>query len=570
VSHLIQTDPRADESPGIRAVPQAQADRDRLRCVAAELARRLEPSRPPRHGDLERLGTDVLRRVGLETRYLGFAMVALDNAFWTERFAGVPFHRRLLLLPHCLHEPDRCQGDYDRRGLECKSCGACVIDDLKRRAESLGYHVLVAEGTPAVVQVVLDGRADAILGVACMESLEKAFRRISDLGIPHATVPLLTNGCDRTTVEVELLRELIDRFQPGGGSDVASYVPLLRAASQLCEDGSFRSLLDGVVRPEVWEPRAAGDPMSDTERIALEWLRKGGKRFRPFITLAGYAAGALEDRRRLVVGRKLDGEIPIAVRRVALAIEALHKASLAHDDIQDNDAYRYGGETLHRRYGIDQAINLGDYLIGLGYRLVAAQRDAIGPEVAAAILTDLSEAHQKLCRGQGAELILRRQRRRQADPLDPMAVHALKTAPAFHVALTAGIRMAGRHDFDPKALASYCRWMGVAYQTLNDLKDWQADDHDKLLAGQDALAMRPTVLEAFARQAGADPPSRADGESPRQWVARLRQAYRAAGVFEQAAELIDGCRRRALGLAERTRPASLGRLMEFVARTVLG
>jgi len=569
MSRIIETDPHAEESPGIRAVPQDPADRKRVRSEAARLADRLDPSQPPRHAELERLGTDLLDNVGLEPQYLGFAMVALDNAFWGERFAAVPLHRRLLLLPHCLREPDACQGDYDPMGLTCKACGACDITDLKGRAESLGYQVLVAEGTPAVVQVVLDGRADAILGVACMESLEKAFSRISELGIPHATVPLLTNGCKRTTVEDDLVREWIDRFQTGPGPAVASYVPLLRAAAGLCEPGSFRSLLEGTVRPEVWERTGAGDPMTDTERVAMDWLRKGGKRFRPFVTLAGYAAFALADR-RLDARTELDGQLPDAVRRVALAIEALHKASLAHDDIQDDDAYRYGGETLHRQHGVDRAINVGDYLIGLGYRLIAAQRDALGSDVVAAILADLAGAHQRLCRGQGAELALREQKQRHAEPLDLMAVYALKTAPAFHVALTAGIRMAGQADFDPKPIATFCRSMGVAYQTLNDLKDWQADRHDKLLAGQDAMAMRPTVLEAFARAAGVDVAPRGDGEAPELWLARLRDAYRIAGAFQKGRQLVDGCRRRALEAAEKARPESLSHLMKFVVRTVLG
>ena len=56
--------------------------------------------------------------------------------------------------------------------------------------------------------------------------------------------------------------------------------------------------------------------------------------------------------------------------RVAMAIEAFHKASLVHDDIQDDDLFRYGRETLHRSEGLGPAINIGDYLIGLGYRLV--------------------------------------------------------------------------------------------------------------------------------------------------------------------------------------------------------
>jgi geranylgeranyl diphosphate synthase type II len=55
-----------------------------------------------------------------------------------------------------------------------------------------------------------------------------------------------------------------------------------------------------------------------------------------------------------------------SVCRVAMAIEAFHKASLVHDDIQDDDLFRYGRQTLHRTQGMGPAINIGDYLIGLG------------------------------------------------------------------------------------------------------------------------------------------------------------------------------------------------------------
>ena len=58
---------------------------------------------------------------------------------------------------------------------------------------------------------------------------------------------------------------------------------------------------------------------------------------------------------------------------MALAIEALHKASLVHDDIEDDDEFRYGRPTLHRVHGVAQAVNVGDFLIGLGYRLIAGE-----------------------------------------------------------------------------------------------------------------------------------------------------------------------------------------------------
>ena len=58
-------------------------------------------------------------------------------------------------------------------------------------------------------------------------------------------------------------------------------------------------------------------------------------------------------------------------------------------------------------------------------------------------------------------------------------------------------------------VAQFCRHVGVAFQVLNDLKDWQGDTDNKLVAGQDALALRPTVLLALAlrrKRKWKDPP----------------------------------------------------------------
>ena len=66
--------------------------------------------------------------------------------------------------------------------------------------------------------------------------------------------------------------------------------------------------------------------------------------------------------------------MPQDLQKVAVAIECFHKASLIHDDIEDNDAARYGEKTLHEEFGAAVALNVGDLLIGEGYRLIGASR----------------------------------------------------------------------------------------------------------------------------------------------------------------------------------------------------
>src|SRR5262249_13327171 len=283
---------------------------------------------------------------------------------------------------------------------------------------------------------------------------------------------------------------------------------------------------------------SANDPLRQHENIAYDFLAKGGKRSRPLITLATYDALTGGNGTLSADGLNLSD----SVKRSALAIEAFHKASLVHDGIEDDDAFRYGAPTVHRQYGVGTAINVGDYLIGLGYRLVSRERKVLGAEAAADILDKLADAHLKLSEGQGAELLWRDAADKALTTLDALKIYALKTSPAFEAALYTGARLAGSAENYEKMVTDFSRNVGVAFQIVNDIKDWAGDEDNKLLAGQDVLAARPTLLLALALE-GSSPAqreellhlvgsARKDGLDSEEVVARVRHLYFVAKVFE--------------------------------------
>ncbi|NOY29420.1 MAG: DUF116 domain-containing protein [Planctomycetes bacterium] len=569
----------------LKEVPNSRELREKIRDYCRQLASRLDHEPHFAKDDLEAVTRGVLEDLQLPEGYLGWTMVVLSSEFWRAHVASVPFKRRLLLLPHCLKHAEGCPADYDQFGLDCKKCGACSIADFREEAEKLGYKVLVAEGSPIVLKILISGYVDAVVGVACLNVLEKSIDKVLLAGIPCMAVPLLSSDCRNTSVDEDWVHEMI-HVQAGGNEKLGqartpSYLHLLRFARHLFEQTELERLAPparkngtGLISGGEIKPVPFLDPIAATETLAREFLAQGGKYARPFITLAAYDAmtGA---RGVTATGKQHLAEVPDTVRRVALSIETFHKASLVHDDIEDDDDFRYGEPTLHRTYGVPAAVNVGDYMIGLGYRLVSRDAAALGAETANDILDRLADAHLRLSEGQGAELMWRDASNKQITPLDALKIYALKTAPAFEAALLCGMRCAGPLGERELPLKQFAKHLGIAFQILNDLKDWQGDQDNKLSVGLDTLGGRPTILWALALEGLGDSACQelcelmesSDDASAK--IARTKQLYHEAGVFDKAHLLVDKYQERAERIADGMDPESLRRLLYYLVDTVL-
>ncbi len=564
---------RRKSTSHLKLVPETLAERERIKAEAERFAEGLDRSQPFNSDQLEVWGRQLLDELELTEKFLGFAAVLIGNFFWKRQFLAVPFERRMLLLPHCLKHAEGCPAEYDEFGLDCDKCGACSIADYKVRAEQLGYKVLVAEGSPVVLKIIVSGHVDGILGVACLNVLEKAIDKVLIAGVPSYAIPLHSGDCKNTSLDEAWVWDVLEKYEPLPEPITSSYLPLIRESNRLFEK-DFERLLPAI---RSGSSTSTAGPLAKTEEIAYDWLAHGGKRFRPFITLAAYDA-MTGGQSLKSAARNGDGlGLPDSVCRVAMAIEAFHKASLVHDDLQDDDQFRYGRETLHRRYDSGMAINVGDYLIGIGYRLINSARAEAGADAACDVLDRMATAHIRLCDGQGAELAWHEQAVETITPLDALQIYALKTSPAFEAALYAGMRMAGDVSDYSEMIPAFSRHLGVGFQVLNDLNDWRGDANNKLVAGADMLAGRPTVMLALAFQAADDDQrqelmdllaeeSLDDDETRRRG---LKQVLSDCGVFEQAEALVEKARSRAESLADAVEVEPLRRLLYFLVDTVL-
>jgi len=454
-------------------IPQTLAEREAVRSSLRDFVKQRNPVPPLSFAELRELAGQFVDQQGIDQRYVDYVGVLLNSEVWRDTLAAVPYERRLLLLPKCLRIEDQCPAPFDEFGLLCKQCGLCSIQELQEEAERLGYAVLVAEGSALVMSIIDTGQIEAIVGVSCLSVLEKAFPYMEAAAIPGVAIPLLQDDCKDVTVDLDWIWEVIHLTS---------------------DDLTHRLNLDGL-REEVrtwFTPESLaeilGPAESETEQIARDWLAAAGKRWRPFLAVCAWKA--LQD--------DPEAELPADLRKVAVAVECFHKASLVHDDIEDDDALRYGEKTLHQRHGVPVALNVGDLLLGEGYRLIGCCEAS--PEHKSEMLNVAASGHRTLCLGQGAELCWS-QRPHPLRSLEVLDIFRKKTAPAFEVALRLGAAYAGSDAKMAAALARYSEALGIAYQIRDDLHDLTGGvDPDDLEAMRPSLPLAILLERTKARK----------------------------------------------------------------------
>ena len=195
-------------------------------------------------------------------------------------------------------------------------------------------------------------------------------------------------------------------------------------------------------------------PVSDRPCRLHEAMRysmfAGGKRLRP-----GLAKAAFD-----MFGGKGD-KIWLATS----ALEMLHTFSLIHDDLPcvDNDDYRRGKLTSHKKFGEATAVMAGDALCVQAFELMGRAGDARAIEVLAHLLGTYGMIGGEMtdieCEGKKVDLEI----------VD--YIHYHKTAALIEASLQVGAMLAGADDKSIEAIRNYGRSIGLAFQIVDDILD---------------------------------------------------------------------------------------------------
>lgn len=178
----------------------------------------------------------------------------------------------------------------------------------------------------------------------------------------------------------------------------------------------------------------------------------------------------------------------------AACVEALHNASLVHDDLQDNDAFRRDRPAIWQKFGKNTAISIGDLLISSSFYFASKlQTDQIGP-----IIEKIHQSLSVTVQGQGYDLKRSAPNFQNNGPLsvaenlsfdDYLTIAENKSAPLF--ALSCEVAFLYKNMKDAALTAKQAGiYFAVAYQLLDDYCD---RDRDKEIGEFNAF----NIIEKF-------------------------------------------------------------------------
>ncbi|MXP24601.1 polyprenyl synthetase family protein [Altererythrobacter indicus] len=185
--------------------------------------------------------------------------------------------------------------------------------------------------------------------------------------------------------------------------------------------------------------------------LAGHLISGGGKRMRPMLTLAGAE----------LVGYKGNHH-----HKLAAAVEFLHTATLLHDDVVDGSETRRGKEAANMIYGNPATVLVGDFLFARAFELMVDADNLRALKV-------LSDASVIIAQGEVDQLTA--QRKIETSEEHYLHIIGAKTAALFSAASRISAVIADCPPEQEKALDDYGRYLGIAFQLVDDAIDYDSE-----------------------------------------------------------------------------------------------
>jgi len=182
----------------------------------------------------------------------------------------------------------------------------------------------------------------------------------------------------------------------------------------------------------------------------------------------------------LALGGHMEAALPSAA-----AFELFHNAFLVHDDVEDDSLLRRHAPTLHRKYGVPIAVNVGDSMLALALQPLLDNVEVLGLGGALRIFKVFARMARESVEGQMLELAWIRGKRWDLRDRDYVRMVHKKTGwYSFISPVQVGALAAGAPAATVSALGRFALTLGIAFQIKDDLLSLEGTEAE---IGKDAL-----------------------------------------------------------------------------------
>ncbi len=192
-------------------------------------------------------------------------------------------------------------------------------------------------------------------------------------------------------------------------------------------------------------------PVALIPEIAGYLISLGGKRLRPLLTIASAELCGYKGERHI---------------HLAACVEFIHTATLLHDDVVDESTLRRGRQTANSLWNNKASVLVGDFLFSRAFELMVADGSL-------EILDILSKASSAISEGEVLQLSMSHSLELTQETY--LKIIESKTARLFSAATEVGAVVAKAPDEERKALTQFGQALGIAFQLMDDILDYTAN-----------------------------------------------------------------------------------------------
>lgn len=213
-----------------------------------------------------------------------------------------------------------------------------------------------------------------------------------------------------------------------------------------------------------------------------EYPERKGKYVRPTLVLLAAQAMGLAESRAL---------------QTAAAMQVSEDWLLIHDDFEDDSDFRRGKPTLHRLYGDKLAVNAGDALHAIMWKILIDNQKIVGKEKALRLMEEFYRMLTRTALGQGVEIMWTRNHKLGWTDDDWFFIADGKTS-YYTIAtpMRLGAIVAGASKEQLELLAEFGKILGRCYQLVDDILDVTSDFRQlkKQIAYNDIYEGKKTLI----------------------------------------------------------------------------